>query len=70
MRYASVSPTSVSALAICHQTRAVHGLAFLGLILWNRLWFAKPAHRVELAPSLFEAIHAKPGLKLGQPRLH
>jgi hypothetical protein len=42
---------------------------FWGLILWNSLWFAKPADRVEFAPSFFEAIQEQLGLKLGQPRL-
>jgi hypothetical protein len=38
-------------------------------LLWNSLWFARPAERVELAPSFFEAIQEQLGLKLGQPRL-
>jgi hypothetical protein len=67
-RHIGTNPVSVSAFVIKREP-FLPGLAFLGLILCNSLWFAKPADRVELAPSFFEAIQEQLGLKLCQPRL-
>jgi hypothetical protein len=67
-RYSSFVNKCIGDLS-SNESRSFRDWRFWGLILWNSLWFAKPADRVELAPSFFEAIQEQLGLKLGQPPL-